>query len=127
MTAEHIKVLVDVGIAIGSAVATGIPLIINVIKAKKKAKNAKKEEERRVAEAEIRVEMKRLIETAEQTYKQVDGMLKQNGESAGPLKKDSVFSKLLAFAVTKNYQFDSDYWSNEIDDEVKFTKKVNEK
>ena len=66
-----------------------------------------------------------LIITAETLYADVSSLLKKEGKSAGAVKKDSVMSKLQAYAIEHGYTFDAEYWNKKIDEIVDMTKKVN--
>ena len=57
----------------------------------------------------------------------VDNILKQSGSSAGAVKKDTVMTKLQAYALDKGYEFDVAYWRNKVDEIVTLTKQVNAK
>lgn len=111
---------------IGFVVAAGgfTIAVIRLVKAKKAAIS---DAECAKAKNEMTERMTELIENAEVLYAAVDSALKANGDSAGVVKKDSVMSKLQAFAMSNNYLFDADYWSNKIDEYVKLTKMVNSK
>ena len=54
-------------------------------------------------------------------------MLKQRNASAGAVKKDTVMTKLQAYAMEKGYEFDAEFWSNQIDEIVALTRTVNAK
>ena len=127
MNDTQLEIVIKIVIAVGSALCTGIPALIAFLKARKASKLAKSNAEKEAAKNDMLVEMNTLINSAEQVFKQVDIVLKQNGETAGPLKKDSVLSKLLAYAISKGYEFDNEYWSNKNDETVKFTRDVNSK
>lgn len=127
MEPSQIEVIVKICIGVGSALCTGIPALIGFINARKAAKAAKTAAEKEAAENDMINQMNGLINSAEQIFKQVDVVLKQSGDTAGPLKKDSVLSKLMAYAVSKGYQFDNEYWSTKIDEAVAFTRTVNAK
>lgn len=65
------------------------------------------------------------ISNAEMLYKDVNALLKKEGKSAGTVKKDSVMSKLQAYALEKGYAFDVEYWSEKIDQIIALTREVN--
>lgn len=52
-----------------------------------------------------------LIANAETLYLDVSLLLKKEGKSAGAVKKDSVMSKLQAYAIEHGYEFDAEYWA----------------
>jgi hypothetical protein len=66
-----------------------------------------------------------LIENAEALYAGVSALFKQEGKSAGAMKKDSVMSKLQAYAIEHNYKFNADFWNAKIDEIVGMTRNVN--
>ena len=68
-----------------------------------------------------------LIASAEQTFKSYDAVVKQQGGSAGALKKDNVMTKLQAYAMQNGYAFDAEFWSQKVDAIVAMTKEVNAK
>lgn len=125
------EALIETGIraiiGIGSAICTAIPLVSALIKAIKAKKLKEQESKAECAKNDMMTYAETLISNAEQLFKQMDLLLKKNGESAGILKKESVMSKLLAYAISKNYEFDDEFWSNKIDEIVAFTRNVNTK
>lgn len=66
-----------------------------------------------------------MIANAETLYSDVSSILKKEGKSAGAVKKDSVMSKLQAYAIEHGYEFDAEYWDKKVDEIVDMTKKVN--
>ena len=103
-----------------------VPSIIGFIKAAKNKKKAVTAEEKAVAEKLMREQAIKFIQDAEKFYKAFDTVLKQTGNgTAGVYKKDSVMSKLQAFANAADITFDADYWSKEVDNLVAMTKEVN--
>lgn len=66
-----------------------------------------------------------LIVNAETLYADVANLLKREGKSAGIVKKDSVMSKLQAYALEHGHTFDADYWDKKVDEIVELTRKVN--
>lgn len=125
--------------AVAGFVVAAIPLIITLVKSIKKkielnrklsettdeAEKAKLEAENAQATVDMMGAMNELIQKAEELYADVAIQLKQQNKSAGAVKKDSVMSKLQAYALSKNYAFDEEYWSAEIDKSVAMTKVVN--
>ena len=103
--------------------------------AKEAAAEAKTEAERNAAEAEaekIKNELlgmaTSLVQSAENTYKEVDAILKtKTSKGCGAVKKDSVMTKLQAACIEKGVDFDEEYWSAKIDELVKLTREVNTK
>ena len=126
MDAEKIVTIV---LSIASfLVVTLIPSIILLVKKWKEAKAAKTDAEKQAIYNEMLDEANKLIAAAEETYKQVDAIIKsQGGTGSGVVKKDSVMTKLQAYATEKGLTFDADYWSAKIDEIVDLTKKVNAK
>lgn len=124
-----LETIVKVITAVASfLVATLIPSIIALVKYVKSYKAAKTEAEKQAVYNDLRSEANKLIAAAEETYKQVDNIIKQQGgKGSGNVKKDSVMTKLQAYCVQKGIDFDSEYWSGQIDEIVELTKKVNAK
>lgn len=111
-----------------AAFAVGlVPSIIGFVSAAKAKKKAKTAEDSEAAEKDMSSHAELLIKAAEDFYKGLDVVLKSNGQSAGPYKKESVMSKLQTYATEKGYNFDFAYWSEKVDAIVKFTKEVNVK
>lgn len=108
-------------------ITTAVPFIISLVNANKKRKEAKTEAEKQAAINEMTEAAKVFIVQAEQLYKEYDALMKANGSTGGLVKKDSVMSKLQAYALEKGYTFDAEYWSNKIDSIVELTRKVNAK
>lgn len=104
---------------------------VRAAKAKKAAKRITDEKERAEAEAKandmLREEANKLMEKAEVFYKSLDTALKQQGESAGPYKKEDVMAKLQGFAIAAGIPFDYNKWSEYVDVTCKFTKILNAK
>lgn len=118
---------------------TVVPLVIALIttikrkiKLRKQLRDATDEAEqaRLIAlQAEATNEMNEIcatfISNAEMLYNDVNTLLKKEGKSAGTVKKDSVMSKLQAYALEKGYAFDAAYWSEKIDQTIALTREVN--
>ena len=123
------------------ALSAGIPILIKWIRAKKAKKTAVQEiaqakTEADLAKAESASEkasndmLECLIEAvilAEKTFSGFDKVMKAQNSSAGGLKKENVMTRLQAYALSKNYVFDAEFWSKKIDEIVAFTKEVNSK
>lgn len=138
MTADTIFNIVY---AVGGFLVAAVPSVAMIIKAVKAKINARKQMQAAESEAEkakleaesaqATVDMTNaaaeLIENAENLYDDVAEALKAQGKSAGPVKKDSVMSKLQAYALTKGYGFDEQYWSDKVDALVTMTKNVNKR
>lgn len=95
--------------------------------AKTDAEKAAAEAARERAEADLLANAKNFIKAAEVAFEGFDKMMKAQNSSAGAMKKDTVFTKLQAYALQNGYAFDADEWSKKIDELVEFTKSVNTK
>lgn len=124
---EWYEILKIVGIALTFVAGTLIPCVIKLVKNGKALHEAKTEAEREAAKNDMLSTVNTLVANAEQSYKEVDAVLKQRGASAGSVKKDSVMTKLQAYALDKGYEFDAEFWSAQIDEIVSLTKTVNAK
>lgn len=104
---------------------------VRATRAKKAAKCITDEKEKAEAEAKandmLREEANKLMEKAEVFYKNLDVILKQQGESAGPYKKEAVMAKLQGFAIAAGLPYDAEKWSAYVDATCKFTKVLNAK
>lgn len=138
---ENIETILKVVYALVSALAVAIPLVIALvanikskINIRKKLVNTTDEAEKAKLEAlnssattDMLNVCNQLIANAETLYTDVSMILKREGKSAGAVKKDSVLSKLQAYAIEHDYNFDIDFWDTKIDEIVDLTKKVNAK
>lgn len=122
-----VQILKIVALVFFDMVFSTIPFIIALYKALKARKVAKSEAEAQAANNDLLNIVNMFIANAEETYKNVDNILKQSGSSAGAVKKDTVMTKLQAYALDKGYEFDIAYWSNKVDEIVTLTKQVNAK
>lgn len=136
---QDIEMRLKIIYVITSAVFTAIPLVIALIasikskiKIRKQLKNCTDEAEKAKLEAansaattDMLNVCNELIMSAEILYSDVSSILKKEGKSAGSVKKDSVMSKLQAYAIERNYEFDAEYWDKKVDEIVDMTKKVN--
>ena len=104
-----------------------IPSLIGLINNAKKYKAAKTEKEKAEAKNGIVAEIKTLVQGAETTYKQLDLILKQQGSSAGPMKKRDVMNALKAFCLENGFEWNEEEVSKMVEDEVAYTKTVNSK
>ena len=91
------------------------------------AEKAKLEAENAQATIDLTNVLGEFIANAEALYADVATQLKVQGKTAGAVKKDSVMSKLQAYALSKNYEFDETYWSAKVDETIALTKEVNAK
>lgn len=107
------------------ALTTGIPLLVALVKSIKTKNHAKTASEKEKAKTDIQKQIYGLICNAEILFKGVDNVLRQQGQTAGELKKENVMTKLQAYALDHGYEFNAEYWSNQIDELVEVTKKVN--
>lgn len=123
----QVETIIKIAYLIGVFCVGVIPTMIALLKSLKAKRLAKTEAEKEVAKTNMRDYLTTLIESAEKLYKGVDVALKSQGQSAGPMKKDSVMSKLQSYAINAGYTFDIDYWSEKIDELVEFTRNVNAK
>lgn len=122
-----IKTMIYIGFVVAEALIIGIPSLIKIILSAKALKASKNNEEKMIAIDDMKSQAKVFIEAAEIAYKDINDVLKSKGSSAGSVKKDSVMLKLQSYASEKGYDFDIDFWSQEIDNQVQYTKNVNSK
>lgn len=136
---KNIETILQIVYAVASAIAVGVPLMIALIRSVKSklkihkelasttddAEKAKLEAANSAATIDMLNVCNELITTAETLYADVSSLLKKEGKSAGAVKKDSVMSKLQAYAIEHGYTFDAEYWNKKIDEIVDMTKKVN--
>ena len=138
----NLEVIIYLAVLVLGALTSAIPMIIkwnNARKAKKRAENVlenteneaermKAEADKKTAQLEMLEQANALIQTAETTFSAFDNVLKaQHNGTAGSLKKENVINRLQAFALSKGYEFDAEFWSAKIDEIVAFTKSVNSK
>lgn len=124
----ELDVILKIVLAVLSfVVATLIPTVIGLVKAIKAKKEAKTAQQEAVANSAMQYAVNGFIEEAEELYKTVDAVVKEKGGSCGAVKKDSVLTKLQAYALQNGYTYDADYWSGVVDEIVKMTRKVNAK
>ena len=134
-----IQEILKVVYAVSAFLAAAIPLAIALwTTIKKKIKLAKdlacttdeaEKAKLKAADSEATTDMLQvcnsLITNAETLYADVANLLKREGKSAGIVKKDSVMSKLQAYALEHGYTFDVEYWDKKVDEIVELTRKVN--
>lgn len=101
-----------------SFVAGLVPSIMGLIAAIKKWRKTK-------AENDLLAVVNQFISTAETTFAELDAVMKAQGTSAGAVKKETVMTKLQAYALQKGYKINLEEWSAKIDEIVAFTKSVN--
>lgn len=138
MTAsEIVSIVIPIVAFLVGAIPTVTALVVAIKKyrhsskalesASDEAATAKLEAERAEAVNDMTNALQRLIEQTEVLYADVASQLKSNGKSAAAVKKDSAMVKLQAYALTKGYEFDEEYWSEQLDNMVNMTKIVNAK
>ena len=119
-----LKVLVAVVVFV---IGTLVPALVALKKAWDARRTAETEAAKEKANADLLATAKSFISAAEVAFDGFDKMMKAQGSSAGAMKKDTVFTKLQAYALQNGYEFNADEWSEKIDELVKFTKAVNAK
>lgn len=124
---DLLTILRIVSIVLGILTGTLIPTGIALYNAIKKRRAAETKAEKEAATNDMLNQLNILIESMESTYKDIDAVMKERGSSMGPVKKDGVLTKLQAYAISKGYEFDADFWSAKNDEVVKLTKAVNAK
>ena len=115
----------DIVLAVAGFLISAIPLTIALVSAHRARKMAKTDAEVEKSKADMKEYAMVLMIGAEKLYSNVNNILKQTGDTAGELKKDSVMSKLQSYAFEKGYNFDKEYWSQEIDTTISATKQIN--
>ena len=134
-----IQTILKIVYAVSAFLAAAIPRAITLwITIKKKIKLAKdlacttdeaEKAKLKAADSEATTDMLQvcnsLIANAETLYADVANLLKREGKSAGIVKKDSVMSKLQAYALEHGHTFDAEYWDKKVDELVELTRKVN--
>lgn len=119
--------ILKIVISIASALlCTLIPTIVLFIKKCKAAKNAKTQAEKEAVYNEMLQLVNKFVQDAEDTWRDVNDTLKSQGkDGCGKQKKSSVMDKLQIYCLQKGLTFDSDYWSQKVDDLVTLTRQVN--
>ena len=108
-------------------VGTIIPAAVNLGKSIKARIQAETEAAKEKANADLLVHAQGFIQAAESSFESFNKLLKTQGSSAGPMKKENVLTKLQAYALQQGYEFDAEAWSAKIDEIVAFTREVNAK
>lgn len=106
-------------------VGTLIPFILTIKNKTAALKEAKTVAEKTAIVNEIIGEAQTLIINAENMYKSVDALLKQQGGTSGALKKSQVMTGIQQLCLSKGIDFDVDFWSAEVEKLVTLTKQVN--
>lgn len=122
-----VTVLKAVLVALATFLSTGLPAILAFKKAAQERKAAVSVAEQEKATNDMLHAVNNFIEAAEKTFKGFDTVMKSQGSSAGSLKKDTVMTKLQAYAMQNGYEFDEEYWSQKVDSIVAMTREVNAK
>lgn len=120
-----LEIIKIVAFALVFIVSTGIPLGIKLVTSVKAYRTATTEAEKEKAYNDMFATAQSFIAAAEESFKGFDAVMKQQGSTAGAMKKDTVFNKLQAYALSQGYEFDAEFWSTKIDEIVKFTREVN--
>ena len=121
---EKLYIIISV---LATLLTTLIPASLALWKSIKSCKAAKTETAKEKAKADLLATAKGFISAAEVAFAGFDKMMKQQGQSAGAMKKDTVFNKLQAYALQNGYTFDAEEWSQKIDELVAYTTSVNVK
>lgn len=141
---EIIQLVVTIAVFVGTVVG----FVVALVKAIKKYKSATTEAEKQEALNDMKSAAEDFIADAEEVYEAfasslVSAVSTSSSDSdttstdttstasttssikTGSLKKKIVMSDLLLYANNNDYEFDSEYWSNEIDSLIDLTNKVN--
>lgn len=121
---EIIYVIISI---LATFITTLIPASLALWKSIKSCRAAKTEAAKEKADADLLTTAKGFISAAEVAFEGFDKMMKAQNSSAGAMKKDTVFTKLQAYALQNGYSFDADVWNQKIDELVAYTKSVNAK
>ena len=114
MAIKDILTLISVLLGfVTSVLIPSVVVMINRINAVKKARNE--------------TLAQNFIVEAENLYKDIDTIVKGQGKTCGAIKKDSVMTKIQDGCITKGVEFDKEFWSAYIDEQVKLTRQVNAK
>lgn len=122
------ETIVYVCIAIASfLLITLIPAVIGWVTKFKAYKNAKTDAEKQAILNDINNSVVQFIADAEKTFEALDVSLKQRGAASGcgTMKKESVLTKIQSLCLAKGIEYDSQYWSDKVDELVKLTNTVN--
>ena len=112
---------------VATLITTAVPAFLAFRKALIARKTAETSAAKEKADADLLATAKNFITAAEVAFDGFDKMMKAQNSSAGAMKKDTVFTKLQAYALQNGYEFDAEDWSKRIDNLVAFTKSVNAK
>lgn len=121
-----VEFVLKIALSVSAILAgTVVPTVISLYRSVKAKQSAKTEAEIEKANNDLREKALELILVAENTYADVNAILKSYGKSAGAMKKQSVMTSMQQYALDKGYTFDREYWSNKVEDIVSITKQVN--
>ena len=121
-----VELVLKIALSVSAILAgTVVPTVISLYRSVKAKRSAKTEAEIEKANNDLREKALELILVAENTYADVNEILKSYGKSAGAMKKQSVMTSMQQYALDKGYTFDREYWSNKVEDIVSITKQVN--
>lgn len=124
---EIIKLIITIVSFILTFAGTAAPLVVKLSIANKARKAAVTEAEKQKAINDMFSTAQELVKSAEKAFAGFDAVMKQQGASAGAMKKENVTTKLQAYALANGYEYDAEYWSAKIDEIVAFTREVNAK
>ena len=113
--------------ALVGILVTGVPFAVKLYKTLKARANAQTVAEKEKATNDKLAMAQSFVVGAEKAFEGFDKVMKAQGSSAGAMKKDTVFTKLQAYALQSGYEFNSEYWDEQIDKIVAFTREVNAK
>lgn len=112
-----------VKILVGTIIPSLVGLIVSIVAFAKAKDKAAKE----AAYNDLYQHGLEFVQNIETSFESFNMMLKTQGTSAGPMKKEQVMTRLQNYALQHGYEFDEAFWSAEIDKIVAFTREVNAK
>jgi hypothetical protein len=121
---EKFEIIISIA---ATLLGTLIPSAIALWTQIKAKRNAKTEAEAEKAKNAINAEIKRLVAGAEVSFEAIDKLLKNQNQTAGPMKKRDVISNLKTFCLENGYGWVDAEMDKAIEDEVAYTKVVNAK
>lgn len=124
---ETIKLIIMIASVILAFLGTVSPLVVKFSAANKARKAAETAAEKEKAINDMIATAQELVKSAEKAFSGFDVVMKQQGSSAGAMKKENVTTKLQAYALAHGYEYDAEFWSAKIDEIVAFTREVNAK
>lgn len=111
-------------VAVTTNVITLTILVYKFIASSRKLAKSKTAEEKAAAKNELRELMNSLMVNAEHFYSDYQIMKSAGSKGLGPLKKDQVLTKMNQYCLNRGLEFDSEFWSKQIDDQVEFSKEI---